>query len=121
LDAGFGKEPIEQLYVRDRGRSRRVPVDSIVRVEAADDYARIVTVDGSSFLVSARMKGLAACLDTNRFVRVHRSLIVNAERIETITDAGNGRRVLTMSDGTTCPVSRSGAARLRALLANRGT
>lgn len=116
LESSLANDPLEHLFVRERGVTRRVYVGSIVRIEAAGDYARIVTGDGDSHLLSVRMKNLEARLDPSRFVRVHRSAIVNAERIDQFSDAGNGRRVLTLSDGSTCTASRSGVARLREVL-----
>ncbi len=113
--AAMGSEPIRQLFVRERGRIRSIMANDIVRIEAADDYAEIFTGQ-SSHLMATRMKSLADRLDPTRFVRIHRSTIVNLTSIDEVESCGNGRYEVRMLDGTVLVASRSGAALLRAAI-----
>ncbi len=105
-------EPLSRILVREQQRTRSIPVNAIIRIDAADDYVRVVSDGGSPALVAVRMKQLEGLLDTSRFVRVHRSTVVQVDRVDQIVDIGNGRRELILSDGSRCHASRAGAARL---------
>jgi two-component system LytT family response regulator len=59
-------------------------------------------------------------LDPKRFVRIHRSYIVNLERIARIEPYTKDSRVAVLNDGTQLPVSRSGHAKLKSLLGDVG-
>ena len=75
---------------------------------------------GSQLIQSHRCAGLEAGLDPNSFVRIHRSYIVNLERVARIEPYGKDSRLAILTDGTTrLPVSRAGYARLKALLDER--
>ena len=56
-------------------------------------------------------------LDPRQFARVHRSAIINLDRLRVAESAGGGRMVAHMDDGAVVPVSRAGAALLRELVA----
>jgi two-component system LytT family response regulator len=60
-----------------------------------------------------------AGLDPNSFVRIHRSYIVNLERVARIESYGKDSRLAILADGSRLPVSRAGYARLKALLDER--
>ncbi len=62
---------------------------------------------------------LEACLGRNGFVRIHRSYIVNLERVVRIEPYGKDSRLTILADGTRLPVSRAGYARLQSLLDER--
>jgi two-component system LytT family response regulator len=106
--------PLERIAVREGTRVTLVPVDSVEWLKAEDDYVRIHAA-GRSHLKHETLAELAARLPAARFVRVHRSWVVNAARIETLEE---GRTAL-MSGGERVPVSRAGAARLRRALEGR--
>ncbi len=107
--------PISTLAVRTRGTYRIIQVGDIIRVEAADDYAKVL-VGTDAFLVSVRMAELAERLPQDRFVRVHRSHIVNLKQVDHVDRVEGGRAEITMADGTLVPVSRAGMSALRGLL-----
>lgn len=92
-----------------------IPVDSIRFIEAADDYAELVT-DQGRHLMSVRMRSLEERLDGEQFIRIHRSQIVNLTYVTEAVPYGNGRWEVTLQDGTTLTTSRSGAAKLREAL-----
>jgi two-component system, LytTR family, response regulator len=60
-----------------------------------------------------------ASLDPKQFVRIHRSYVVNLERVVRIEPYGKESRIAILSSGVRLPVSRTGYARLKALLDER--
>jgi two-component system LytT family response regulator len=107
--------PLRRLLIRDRAEVRVIPAEEIDYLEAQDDYVAVRTA-GRTFLKQARLADLEGQLDPSKFVRVHRSFIVNVERLTRIELYAKDSRVLFLRDGTKIPVSRSGYARLRELL-----
>ena len=88
-------------------------------MEAQDDYVALAS-QGKKQLKQQTITSLEACLDPSQFVRIHRSCIVNLERVAKIEPYGKDSRLAILSDGTRLPVSRAGYARLKALLDERG-
>jgi two-component system LytT family response regulator len=84
-------------------------------IEAQDDYVCIST-GGKAWLKNQRLAELEVLLDAGRFVRIHRSYIVNIERMSRIEPAGKDSHCVVLQDGRRVPVSRSGYQKLRALL-----
>lgn len=72
---------------------------------AADDYRAEVYVKGKRHRLRESLDSLAARLESSHFVRVHRSAIVNVERVREVRSTGENA-VVILSDGTTVPVSR---------------
>ena len=83
-----------------------VPVADIDWIQADDYYAKL-HVPGRSYLVRETLVQLAAALDPTRFVRVHRSAIVNVRRVKLLQPYFGGAHVITLTDGTRVPLSRS--------------
>jgi two-component system, LytTR family, response regulator len=108
---GYG----ERLVVRDGQRVTFVPVADIDRIEASGNYVRLHT-GRTSTLMRESMKAVEARLDPDRFIRVHRSTIVNVDRIAHVEPHFHGEYVLTLRDGTRLTSSRSYSDRVRALL-----
>jgi two-component system LytT family response regulator len=94
-----------RLEARSAGRVTLVDVDDVVWIEADGDYAR-VHVDGGDHLVSERMKHLERRLDPARFVRIHRSRIVNVDRVRELRHLSHGDYEVTLDDDTPLRVSR---------------
>jgi len=92
-----------------------VPVDRVDFVEAQADYVA-VHEGKTSHLKHQPLSQLAEGLDPARFVRVHRSYLVNVERIARIELLAKDQRVAVLTDGRQVPVSRSGHDRLKELL-----
>lgn len=104
-----------RLVVRDGHRVSFVPVADIDWIDASGNYARIHAA-GRAHLLRETLKSLEARLDPERFVRVHRSAIVNIERIVAMEPYFHGEFVLTLKDGTKVTSSRTCSGRLRELL-----
>ena len=106
---------LERILVRDGSDVRVIPVESVDYVEAQDD-AVAIHVGGVAHLKAQRLATLGERLDPKRFIRVHRSFILNIDRLRSIELYAKDSRIAILEDGTKVPVSRSGYARLRELL-----
>jgi two-component system LytT family response regulator len=104
--------PVERIAVRDGTRVDIIRVERLDYVEAQDDYVALVCA-GKKHLKQQTISAMESMLDPSRFVRIHRSYIVNLERVSRIEPYGKDTRVVVLSDGTQLPVSRSGYARLK--------
>jgi two-component system LytT family response regulator len=110
---------LERIVVKDGTRVTLIPVAKLDYVEAQDDYVALAS-HGAKHLKQQTIASLEAGLDSARFVRIHRSYIVNFERVVRIEPYGKDSRLAILADGTRLPVSRTGYARLKALLDDRG-
>jgi two-component system LytT family response regulator len=106
LESGAAGLGPQQLMVRDGIRTLLIPYDDIVWIEAEDYYARI-HAKGRRTLVRRSLKSLVDELDADRFVRVHRSAIVNIACVRALEPLNSGDRRLVLSDGTELRVSRT--------------
>jgi two-component system LytT family response regulator len=75
-----------------------------------------LAAEGKKHLKQQTIASLEAALDPARFLRIHRSYIVNLERVERVEPYGKESHVAVLRGGTQLPVSRAGYARLRAFL-----
>jgi len=104
-----------RFVVRHADRISFVRAEDVDWIEAAGNYARLHTTAGTH-LVRETMKALDARLDPERFVRVHRSIIVNVERIASLEPWFHGEFTVTMQGGARFTSSRSHSDRLRRLI-----
>jgi two-component system, LytTR family, response regulator len=109
---------LERLVVRDGTRVTLISVAKLDYVEAQDDYVALAT-HGVKHLKQQTIASVEAGLDPARFVRIHRSYIVNFERVVRIEPYGKDSRLAILVDGTRLPVSRTGYSRLKTLLDER--
>lgn len=109
---------LERVVVKDGTRVTLIPIAKLDYVEAQDDYVALAS-QGKKHLKQQTIASLEACLDPKSFVRIHRSYIVNLERVARIEPYGKDSRLAILSDGVRLPVSRAGYARLQSLLAER--
>src|SRR5213593_1925813 len=99
-------EPLRRIAVRDGAKVTVIPVESVDLLEAQDDYVSIHE-GGRTHLKHQTLAELARSLDPARFVRVHRSYVVNVERIARLELMTKDSRVAVLRDGRQVPVSRS--------------
>lgn len=105
----------DRIPVRDGARVFIVPVAKLDYAEAQDDYVALAS-EGKKHLKQQTIASLEAALDPSRFLRIHRSFIVNLERVARIEPYGKDSHVAVLANGIQLPVSRTGYARLRAYL-----
>jgi two-component system LytT family response regulator len=106
---------LERVVIRDGTRVTLIPVTKLDYVEAQDDYVALAS-QGAKHLKQQTIASLEAALDPARFVRIHRSYIVNFERVARIEPYGKDSRLAILADGSRLPVSRAGYARLKSLM-----
>jgi two-component system, LytTR family, response regulator len=106
---------LERIPVRDGARVFIISVAKLDYAEAQDDYVALAS-DGKKHLKQQTIASLETSLDPSRFLRVHRSYIVNLERVAKIEPYAKDRHVAVLTTGAQLPVSRAGYARLRAFL-----
>ena len=105
----------ERLVVKDGTKVTLIPVAKLDYAEAQDDYVALAS-EGKKHLKQQTIASLEAALDPRMFVRVHRSYLVNLERVVRIEPYGKDSRVAILSNGVKLPVSRAGYTRLQSLL-----
>jgi two-component system LytT family response regulator len=108
-------KPIERVLVKDGSRVHVIPVEKIDYIEAQDDYVGI-KAGGKEHLKQDTMAELESLLPPERFIRIHRSYILNIDRLMRLEPYAKDSRVAVLADGTQLPVSRAGYARLKPLL-----
>ncbi|MDP9204817.1 MAG: LytTR family DNA-binding domain-containing protein [Gemmatimonadota bacterium] len=110
--------PTSQLArfpVRANGEIYFVRVEDVDWIDAEGNYVALHAA-GRRHLVRDTIKSLEARLDPSKFVRVHRSAIVNVDRLRKLQPYFHGEYVITLHDGTKLTSSRTYSDRLRALL-----
>ena len=107
--------PTERVLIRDGANVHVLAVDKIDYVEAQDDYVAFKS-EGKQYLKDQTLASVEGTLDPARFVRIHRSFILNIDRIAKVELYAKDSRMAILRDGTRLPVSRAGYARLSELL-----
>jgi len=102
---------LDRLVVKSGGVTRFVRVEEIDWIEAAGVYANL-HVAGKEYLYRAALSALAERLDPERFIRVHRSAIVNFESIVRLEPISHGEYEFVLKDGSRSRVSRNYRAHL---------
>lgn len=97
---------IKRLTLRDQERALFLPIGDVDSFEADGNYVRVFA-NGQAHRIRATLTGLSARLDAEQFVRIHRSTIVNVERIREIQPWFGSDYVAIMTDGRQLRVSRT--------------
>jgi two-component system LytT family response regulator len=98
-------QKLDRLVVKSGGRVFFLRTEDIVWIEAAGNYVRL-HLGEDSHLFRETMNGIEARLDPQRFVRIHRSRIVNSDRIKELQPWFNGEYVVVLQNGTRLTLSR---------------
>ncbi len=106
---------LDRIALKEGRRVTFLPVDEIDWIEAEDYYAEIHT-RGRSHLLREPLRDLEARLDPRRFVRIHRSTIVNVARVRELQPLFHGEAAVILHDGTQLKLSRTRREPLLALL-----
>jgi two-component system LytT family response regulator len=106
---------LSRIVIRDGADVHVVPIDRVDYVEAQDDYIAVHTGE-RTLLKDQTMANLETQLDPRRFVRIHRSFLLNLDRLARLETTGKDTRIAVLRNGRELPVSRTGYARLQELL-----
>ena len=98
--------PLSRILIRDGETVHVIPVETVSHIESQDDYVEI-HASGKKYLKQQPLAELETLLDPHRFVRIHRSTIVNVERIARIELYAKDSRVAILQDGKKLPISRA--------------
>ncbi len=101
-----------RIVVKDGSKIKIIPVAQLQYIEAADDYVKLTTPDGT-FLKNKTMSYYESSLASQQFIRIHRSYLVNSQLITRIDAYEKEGHIVTLKTGQTLPVSKSGYAKLK--------
>jgi two-component system LytT family response regulator len=104
-----------RIAVRDGSNVHVLPVSRLDYVEARDDGV-VLKAEGKTYRMGQTLSALAESLDPARFVRVHRSYVLNVDRLRRLELYSRNSHAAVLADGARIPVSREGHAKLRELL-----
>lgn len=107
-----GGRYIDRLIIKTQGRISFLPVDEIDWIEAAGKYVRM-HAGASEHVVRQPMNLLESRLDPRRFVRIHRSTIVNLNSIRELEPVFHGEYRVYLEDGSELTLSRGYRGNLR--------
>jgi two-component system LytT family response regulator len=110
---------IDRIVVKGPQRVRLLPVEQISWIEADGTYVKLHTRDGAVHLHRGLLGAIDASLDGRRFVRIHRSAIVNIDVVDELRPDAHGDYVVLLRDRTELRVGRRFRARLEARLGQR--
>lgn len=105
----------QRIVVKTGSKIKIIPVQDVYYLEAADDYVKVHTQEGS-FLKNKTMNHFEKTLDAQQFVRSHRSYIVNVQLITRIDPYEKDNHIAILKSGARVPVSRNGYVKLRTVL-----
>jgi two-component system, LytTR family, response regulator len=109
------RKPLERLVIKSGGRIYFLNVEEVDWIEAADNYVEL-HVGRESHLLRETISGLAARLDTARFLRIRHSTIVNIEQVKELRPLFRGEYLIVLRDGTELTSSRRYRKNLDAIL-----
>lgn len=97
---------LERLIINYKNRLIIVPVDDVEWVETYGNYLKIHT-GGKTHLLRETMNNLTSRLNPEKFIRIHRSTLVNLDRIKELQPMFGGQYTVLMRDGTELTLSRN--------------
>ena len=115
-DSPAPRRTLDRILVKGPNRVRLLPVDQISWIEAEGMYVKLHTRDGTTHLHRALLGSLEGALDERRFVRIHRSTIVNIDVVEELRQDAHGDHAVVLRNRTELRVGRRFRERLQARL-----
>jgi two-component system, LytTR family, response regulator len=106
---------LDRILVRQGPSVHVIPAGALDYAVARDDYVGLSS-RGKEHLKQQTLAELQAALDPKRFVRIHRSYLLNVDRLTRIEADTGDSKVAVLTDGTRLPVSRAGYGRLKGFL-----
>ena len=108
---------VKRLAVRSAGKTVFVDAEEVDWIEAAENYVELHTPRGTH-LLHVTMNALEKSLDPEKFLRIHRSIIINLSRIKNLQSGTHGEYIITLRDGVRLQSGRSYSERIKALVSN---
>jgi len=105
----------QRIWIKENGSLKPIKLQEIDWIEAMDDYA-CLHVGKANHLVNQTLRELEAKLDAKMFMRIHRSTIVNLDRIQELRPLGTGSYQVVLKDRTKLSLSRGQAKKLKKLV-----
>ncbi|MFC5271542.1 LytR/AlgR family response regulator transcription factor [Adhaeribacter terreus] len=112
---GKTDEKLDRVVVKTGTKIRIIPESEILYLEAEGDYINIHTPEGR-FLKTKTMQYFEDALDPKKFVRIHRSYIIQLAQITKIEPYEKDTHTVVLKNGARLPVSRNGYAKLKQVL-----
>ena len=109
---GNGDAPPLRVLVREGRRTRFVPLSEVDWFEADGNYI-VVHATGASYRTRGTITAIESALDPRQFVRIHRRMVVNMDRVREMTPLPGGDGLLLLGDGVTLRLSRTYRSRVR--------
>lgn len=109
------KPKADRFAIRSSGKVSFINTEDIDWIEAADNYV-ILHVASETHILRETMNALETRLDSSRFIRVHRSKMVNIDRIKELQPWFHGEYVIVLNDGTSVTLSRGYRDKVLSLL-----
>jgi two-component system, LytTR family, response regulator len=113
-DLGRGREYTRRLLIHNGAKDSFIQVNDIEWIEAADYYA-CLHVGSKSFMLRETIKQLASTLDPQKFIRIHRSVIVNVDQVSEIFREGSAESSVVLKTGQRLRMSKAGWENLLAV------
>ncbi len=107
-------KPLDRIVVKDGPKVTLVPLDKLDYIQAQDDYVLLRT-EGRDLLKQQTLSSIEGQLDGTQFIRIHRSYILNLERLMRLEQDTKEHWEAVLRDGRRLPVSKTGYQRLRPL------
>lgn len=108
-------EQAQRIVVKDGSNIKIIPLNEVLYIEAADDYAKITTAE-KYYLKHQRMMQFEVQLPEQQFVRIHRSYIVNLQHIQKVELYEKEQYCVILRNQKKLPVSRNGYGKLKTVL-----
>ncbi|KYP16559.1 LytTR family DNA-binding domain-containing protein [Flavihumibacter sp. CACIAM 22H1] len=110
--ASLSPQQQDRIVIKDNATIRIIPVNQVHYIEAADDYIKIFTADGS-WLKNKTMAAMEQQLPVHQFVRIHRSYLVNVQEISQLFPMEKESYTAILKNKKQLPVSKSGYQKLK--------
>ncbi len=114
-DQSRAQPPEQKIVVKKHDELQAIPLSSIIWLEAANQYVNIHSSDGL-FVMSESLGRFAERLRDPRFVRIHRSAMINGHHVVRVSRNTNGTHAIQMSDGAELTLARARSAHLQKVL-----
>ena len=110
--SGYGDSRPLRVLVREGRRTRFVPLSDVDWFEADGNYI-LVHAAGEKYRTRGTITAIESALDPRQFVRIHRRIVVNMDRVREMSPLPGGDGLLTLGDGSTLRLSRTYRSRVR--------